>query len=225
MLLASTSLGFVYSINLAQALSQTKDCVTQLYPEPLSKPSLHHLAQPILTTHEVLLDSCHHLIIVYTSIVKTITLSNQIKEHPMVLIPERLGSICHSVWNANLRTVVVSTNLGNHLYVDLKPVFNDSPKSNYELSFQLIGSMQTSKEDCDPLEQQYSSCFLNKQLLLSRPDSILWHVNPPSTVISTSSAFKSRKKPMKLNKLYSVSLLVVSLCSGPEPHVLLLSLG
>ena len=41
----------------------------------------------------------------------------------------------------------------------------------------------------------------------------MWHVNPPSTQISSSSAFKSRSREMCLGRLYSIDDLVVSVAA------------
>ena len=137
----------------------------------------------------------------------------------MVLIPESLGQISQ-VTLLMKSLMVVSTINGNHAYVDLKPILLGHAQE--QLSFELIG---TKSKGTEP--GHFGSCFSNRQLICSKPDSNIWQINPPSAKISQTSVFKSRKTNICFGHLYEQQpgcLLSVSSDSGKQLQIVGLDL-
>ena len=73
------------------------------------------------------------------------------------------------------------------------------------------------------------SCMAGRQLICGKEDSNVWQVNPPSTKISQTSAFKSRKTTIKFGLLYQLedfesSLISLHFMMGTL-HIVLLDLA
>ena len=109
-----TNIGQVFSVNLNQVMLLGETSLKLLYPTLESKLQLK---EPVLEIHQV--KGENWIVMVYSCLVKIVSGR---KEFPMVLIPEGLGSITQSCLLEHLKILVVSSDRGNHAYIDLNPL-------------------------------------------------------------------------------------------------------
>lgn len=118
------------------------------------------LNQPISQIHEVkggVSKEDTRIILVYSFMIKVIRLGITPKDLSAVLIPESLGTISRTLYETGLQTLIVSTCLSNHVYVDLKPMFISQGGDNISLNVQLIGTKAFQVE-----QDVFGTCMLNR---------------------------------------------------------------
>lgn len=141
----------------------------------------------------------------------------------MLLLPDSVGSISQVTFLQSLCTLVVSTKFSNHFYVDLKPILTMGI-TDQTLVLQMIAVKSPTNTPSIS-----GSCMAGRQLICGKEDSNVWQVNPPSTKISQTSAFKSRKTTIKFGLLFQLedfesSLISLHFALGTL-HIVLLDLA
>ena len=201
-LFVGTFFGCIYTLSIYSCFNNEIE-LRMLYPnENINFP----LKQPISDIKLITENGHFWLIVVFDCILKIILIEdynqNLLREFPMVLIPDGLGQISQVVYLNRLQTLIVSTQFQNHCYIDLKLLFSNVENDGQNVSIQVIGKKNVSMAKTG--QSDYGSCICQKQLFCSKSDSALQQINPPSTVISQTMVFKSRRTNIKFGKLFEL---------------------